>query len=310
MTRTSARMSPNQREILSAQSTVTSKQEYLTSTGGVLNVSSSGGGGGGTSSNFSATFPTAGTAIGASDGTNMQPLKVDGSGYLEVNIETGSVTANAGTNLNTSALATQTTLAAILVRQNDGSQNTSVTNSSLAVTQGTAASLNATVVGTGTFAAQVASSTATGSSVPSDAYYCGGLASTALPTATTAADLVGAMYDKFGRTIVIPQAPRDLVGFQTTTFTASTSSTTVLTGVSNIFSDITSVALANSGASATLFTLSDGTNSYSFYVPAGDMRGAVYQVPLAATTVDTNWTGQCGTSTSSLICTITYIKNR
>ena len=41
MTRTSARMSPNQREILSAQSTVTSKQEYLTSTGGVLNVSSS-----------------------------------------------------------------------------------------------------------------------------------------------------------------------------------------------------------------------------------------------------------------------------
>jgi len=34
-------MSPNQREILSAQSTVTSKQEYLTSTGGVLNVSSS-----------------------------------------------------------------------------------------------------------------------------------------------------------------------------------------------------------------------------------------------------------------------------
>jgi hypothetical protein len=209
------------------------------------------------------------------DGTNWQYAGIDSSHNLKINIESGSIG-----------------------------------NTSFAVTQGTAASLNATVVGTGTFAAQVASSTATGSSVPSDAYYSGGLASTALPTATTAADLVGAMYDKFGRTIVIPQAPRDLVGFQTTTFTASTSSTTVLTGVSNIFSDITSVALANSGASATLFTLSDGTNSYSFYVPAGDMRGAVYQVPLAATTVDTNWTGQCGTSTSSLICTITYIKNR
>lgn len=39
-------ISPNHREILSARSTITGKQEYLTSTSGVLNVSSSGGGGG------------------------------------------------------------------------------------------------------------------------------------------------------------------------------------------------------------------------------------------------------------------------
>ena len=45
---------------------------------------------GGTNSNFGATFPTAGTASGASDGTNMQPLLVDGSGYLRVNVSAGS----------------------------------------------------------------------------------------------------------------------------------------------------------------------------------------------------------------------------
>src|SRR5690242_19537844 len=48
-----------------------------------------GAGGGGTSSTFGATFPSGGTAAGASDGTNMQPLKVDGSGNLKVAILSG-----------------------------------------------------------------------------------------------------------------------------------------------------------------------------------------------------------------------------
>lgn len=43
----SNRISPNQREILSAQSTVTGKQEYLTSTNGALNTTGGGSGGGG-----------------------------------------------------------------------------------------------------------------------------------------------------------------------------------------------------------------------------------------------------------------------
>lgn len=52
---------------------------------------SGGGGGGGTSSNFGATFPTAGTAAGASDGTNMQPLLVDGSGNLKAFLENSTL---------------------------------------------------------------------------------------------------------------------------------------------------------------------------------------------------------------------------
>lgn len=46
-------------------------------------------GSGGTSSNFGSIFPTSGTAAGFTDGTNMQPGKVDGSDNLFVNCAVG-----------------------------------------------------------------------------------------------------------------------------------------------------------------------------------------------------------------------------
>jgi hypothetical protein len=137
------------------------------------------------------------------------------------------------------------------------------------------------------------------------------LAATALPSAATATNYVRTMADKFGRLVTIPQAPRDLVGAQSTTITSSTGSTTVVTaGAAGIFNDITSITLTNSSASATLATLSDGTTSYYFYVPAGDMRGASYQVPLAATSAATAWTVTCGTSVASLYVTVQFVKNQ
>lgn len=48
---------------------------------------------GGTSSNFAGAFPSTGTAAGASNGTTMQPLLVDGSGNLKVNIVAGGMAA-------------------------------------------------------------------------------------------------------------------------------------------------------------------------------------------------------------------------
>jgi hypothetical protein len=132
---------------------------------------------GGTSSTFGQAFPTTGTAVGASDGTNMQPLLVDGSGYLEVNVKAGGgggtqytdagtppthpignaiewnnagtwattgsaaplpVTANAGTNLNTSALATSTNITG-------GGQKTQIVDGSGNVIGSTSNSLNVNV---------------------------------------------------------------------------------------------------------------------------------------------------------------------
>jgi hypothetical protein len=72
---------------------------------------------GGTASTFSSAFPSSGTAMGAKNGPNMVPVMADAAGNLQVNLQTalpagtnsiGSVTANAGTNLNTSALALET----------------------------------------------------------------------------------------------------------------------------------------------------------------------------------------------------------
>lgn len=125
-------------------------------------------GGGGTSSNFGSAFPTPGTAIGFSDGTNMQgsrvvdfdtgggtvfglitnlvrrasggPVELIGQATMANSIpvvlasdqSTLTVTANAGTNLNTSALLTTSAFntvfgsaSLILGTQADGLANTS-----------------------------------------------------------------------------------------------------------------------------------------------------------------------------------------
>lgn len=303
------------------------------------------GGSGGTASNFGSAFPTAGTAMGASNGTNMEPLNVDGSGFLEVNVEasalpTGAATASnqATGNTSLSTIGTNTTglnnavgtagsaipTKGVIAQGSDGTNARALktdTSGNLGVNvQGTAAvsgtfwqttqPVSGTVTanaGTGNFTVIGQS---TGVTAPTTAVETGDIAATALPTAVTNGQLVGAMADKFGRQVVLSQATRDIVGQQSTTITSSTSATTVVSTIASTFTDIASIAFANSSASATLATLSDGTNSYYFWVPAGDMRGAVYQVPLPATTVNTTWTVTCGTSVASLYVTVEYIKNK
>jgi hypothetical protein len=68
-----------------------------------------GGGTGGTSSTFGAAFPATGTAIGASDGVNMQSLVVDASKFLKVNCAVGcsgsSFADNAAFTFGTTAIS-------------------------------------------------------------------------------------------------------------------------------------------------------------------------------------------------------------
>lgn len=102
---TSIRMSPNQREVLSAISTITGKQEYLTSTNGALNTTGGGGGGGGTQYTDGATAPThpigtypvftngSGTVIAVS---TSNPLPITGT--ISVGSTTDSSTFTAGSS--------------------------------------------------------------------------------------------------------------------------------------------------------------------------------------------------------------------
>ena len=155
---------------------------------------------------------------------------------------------------------------------------------------------------------------ATGSAVPAGATYKGLIAKTSLPTAVSDAQLVGAMADKFGRQVSIANAQRDLVLPMTQlTLTATTTETSLITAVASTFLDLVSVVVINTSATATQVDFRDstaGTIRLTLYVPAGDMRGISYTVPLPQAAVNTAWTAKCGTSVSSVIITGSYITNK
>ena len=133
------------------------------------------------------------------------------------------------------------------------------------------------------------------------------IAATALPAAATATDTVVPMADKFGRVVVLPQAPRDLVGTASVQNTGS--SGTLITGVSNIYADITNLVLTNETATATVVSISDGTVTYKFALAASGGGVFPFSPPLPATTADVNWTvsnsGSC-----TIDCVVTYVKNK
>lgn len=163
----------------------------------------------------------------------------------------------------------------------------------------------------GNLAKLVATTAATGAAVPASAVYHGGIATTATPAKASAGNIVGAQMDVQGRMVVTPVAPRELTGMQSTTLTATTTATTCVTlGAAGVKNDITSIVFVNSSATGTVMTLSDGTNSYTYYcAPTSQSPTVVYLVPLAETTAATAWTAKCTTSVSSVFVTITYVKN-
>ena len=163
--------------------------------GNLLTTGGGGGGGGGTSSNFGSAFPTAGTAVGFKTGSTMAPGNLDGSGNILVNVAAGgagggavygptavgSAAANPPVLMGGTADGTATGLVSVAKVVSGIVQvaNTAATpagsnvighviadtGSTTAATQATAANLNATVVGTGTFATQSTVTQATAASL-------------------------------------------------------------------------------------------------------------------------------------------------
>lgn len=205
--------------------------------------------------------------------------------------------------------------------------------------QSTAASLNATVVGTGTFAVQATQSgtwnvtvntalpagsntigavtgpTASGSSLTASPLTIGGLALTALPTAVATTQVVNAMMDKFGRGVNLPITIRDLAATQTTTLSATTSETTIITQAANVFNDIIALIVINTSAGTnTRIDFRDTTAGSVIFalqsIGGGGPTGFVFPVPLPQTTVNTNWTAQCATSTTDIRILAFYAKNK
>ena len=126
---------------------------------------------------------------------------------------------------------------------------------------------------------------------------------TSLITAVTDGQRVNGTADKFGRQLVLPHLQRDLITTQTTTISASTSETTILTSVASTFLDIRHLVVSNTSNTATRVDFRDataGSVKFSWQVPAGMIVGFAYPVPVPQTTAANNWTAQSSASVTDL----------
>jgi hypothetical protein len=236
----------------------------------------------------------------------------------------GTVTANAGTNLNTSALATsanQSTLGNQTTKLNDGT-NTAAVKAASTAPVATDPSLVVTIspnsqdriVGN----AGAAIDAAAGAATPANAIMNGWRAATANPTNATGGNLVFAMADKAGRAVVTPVQIRDLVAVQQVTITASAAETTIITaGGGGVFNDLIGLVITTTIAVANTITIRDATagttRAILDYPGAAVVPGVpavlTFPVPVPQAVAANNWTAQCSSATGATHITALFAKN-
>jgi len=144
----------------------------------------------------------------------------------------------------------------------------------------------------------------------------GAVGQTALPTVVTNGQRVNLIADKFGRIVSVLGTVRDLRKTKTTTISASTSETTIVTaGAAGIFNDIVMLIVSNtSAATSTRIDFRDataGTIIFSMQAPANSPAGfAIPGASIPQTTAANNWTAQCGTSTTDIRIFVVYEQNQ
>lgn len=181
------------------------------------------------------------------------------------------------------------------------------------------------VSGTGSLRVNVATDTgaianwghgATGAAVPAGAVYQGFLAKTALPSAGSDGNTVGGMADKFGRQVTLPFGIRDTQSIASVTISNSTTETLLMGSVSAVFSDITSLIIANTATtsgSVTRVDIKDGWGGVvkaTFEIPNNDTRGITYTFPLIQGSSNTAWTATCSVAITDIRLTIQVQQNK
>jgi hypothetical protein len=131
-----------------------------------------------------------------------------------------------------------------------------------------------------------------------------------LPALPTGSNTIGSVNINGTVPVTVQNPARSSVDRKATTITSSTSATTVVAAAgSGVYADISSLIVTNSSTTATLVTLSDGTVSFVYSVPAGSGFTMPFSPPLPATSANTAWTLACGTSVASVYCNVVYVKN-
>lgn len=145
---------------------------------------------------------------------------------------------------------------------------------------------------------------------PANAVYQGLRAATTYPTAGTDGQMVASMSDKAGRSVVVANAPRDLIGTAVVSNNSTASGVSFIgAGASGVFNDIITFIATNRSSTATVITLTDGTASYTFAIAGNGGIVINFPTPLPATSSATAWTiGNSATVACDYIAV--YAKNK
>jgi hypothetical protein len=158
----------------------------------------------------------------------------------------------------------------------------------------------------------------TGSAVPASGVFTTGRAATANPANATGGNAVGVMADKAGRFVVTEGNVRELIGVQTTTISASTSETTIVTaGGAGVFNDISQINITTTNTAAAVLTLKDSTGGttravWNFPATAANPINPFsvsYPIPMPQATANANWTLTCSVNAGNFIVNVVYVKN-
>jgi len=188
---------------------------------------------------------------------------------------------------------------------------------------GTATSTGAGVVGAGvqrvTLADDAPAIGATGSAVVARTVYLGGRVATTAPTAGTDGNNVGLMADAAGRLVVTEGNVRNLISLQTTTISASTTETTIVSaGGAGVFCDISEISISTTNAAAATLTLKDATSGTTRAVwnyPATAANPIMplvlnYNIPMAQAASNNNWTITASVNAGNFIVNVVYLKTK
>jgi hypothetical protein len=232
---------------------------------------------------------------------SMTALKVDGSAVTQP-VSLASVPTHAVT-------LTSTTITGTVASTQSGTWNIGSITTLPALATG--ANVIGAVTQSGTWNDVITGNVAAGSAASGNPVRIGAVARTTNPTAVTDGQVSNFRTNKVGDTISI-QAPRELVGMQTTTITTTTETTVLTAGGAGVFCDISSMSITNSSATAVQVSLKDataGTTRQTWWIPAGGGGPMSFNPPLPQTTANNNWTITLGAAVTSIFVNVTYIKN-
>lgn len=216
-----------------------------------------------------------------------------------------AVTITSGTTTVTQA--TGTNLHVVV----DTAPSTAVTNAGTFPVQSTPVAQTTLVLGTVRTVGNLGAAfdAATNAAPPANAVQVGAVAATALPSAFTATDLVPPMADKFGRLVTLHNGMRDIVGSSAISNNSTASGVSFIAAIASTFTDISTFVATNRSATATIVTLTDGSNSFTYALAANGGIVINFPTPLPATTSNTAWT--IGNS-ATVACdySVVFIKNK